>query len=73
MITKKEIIYVHYDNEKKNFNIKLDDKERYIKIFKNNYKMDIAVVEILSKDDVHDDYFLSPELDINANQLKNYQ
>ena len=76
MITKKEIIYVHYDHESKNFDIKLDDKERYINIFQKNYKMDIAVVEILSKDNVHDAYFLSPESDINVNnasQLKNYQ
>jgi len=46
MIQNKNTIYIYYDNEFKLSNIKLDEKERYIKSFKD-MSLDITVVEIL--------------------------
>ena len=59
IINKDTTVYIYYDNEFKMVNIKLDEKERYIKSFKD-IGLDITVVEILDKDNIYKDYFLSP-------------
>ena len=66
MIKTKDILHILYDNELKNAVIKLDEKERYIKIFKD-IDLDITIVEILPKDNIEIYYFLRPELDNNDN------
>ena len=54
------IIYILYDNESKEADIKLDDnKKRYIKSFKY---LDITIVEIKEEDNIPKDCFLFPEL-----------
>ena len=59
IINKDTTVYIYYDNEFKMVNIKLDEKERYIKSFKD-IGLDITVVEILNKDNIYKDYFLFP-------------
>ena len=60
MINNKDKIYIYYDNEFENFILELDEKERYIKSFKQ-IKIDAIVVQILPKDNICEVYFLSPE------------
>ena len=71
-IQKKSIINISYDSEFKHRDIKLDEKERYIKSFKDN-GLDITIVEIIEKDNISKDYFLIPEMDINNKRLINSQ
>jgi len=59
-------IYIYYDNELKITNIKLDNKNRYIKSF-NDRGLDITVVEILDEDNISKDYFLYPNSDTIIN------
>ena len=54
-------IYFLYDNEHKLVNIKLDTKERYIKSF-TDIDLDITVIELLEKDNINDEYFLSNDV-----------
>ena len=68
MIKNKDRIYIYYDNEFENFILELDEKERYIKSFKQ-IKIDATVVQILPKDNICEVYFLSPEEIFNKNQL----
>ena len=56
MIQNKNTIYIDYDNEFKLSNIKLDEKERYIKSF-TDISLDVTVVEILDKDNISKDFF----------------
>ena len=65
-------ICIHYEDENKKVSLKLDEKERYIKSLKE-YGSDITVFEILNKDDISEDCFLFPELDIINNDLINSQ
>lgn len=68
----KKKIKVSYDNESKNIEIILDDKERFIKDY-TYIDIDAVVVEILEKDKIREDYFLLPNKKyINKyNELKN--
>ena len=65
MIMNKNTINVSYNIESNYLNIKLgqlgQNDERYIKTFKK-YKIDATVIQIRSKDNIHEDYFLEPEL-----------
>ena len=72
MIKNKDRIYIYYDNEFENFILELDEKERYIKSFKQ-IKIDAIVVQILPKDNICEVYFLSPEEIFYKNQLNGKQ
>ena len=56
----KNTINVSYNIESNYLNIKLgqlgQNDERYIKTFKK-YKIDATVIQIRSKDNIHEDYF----------------
>ena len=71
MIQNKNTIYIYYDNEFKLSNIKLDEKERYIKSFKD-ISLDVTVVEILDKDNISKDFFLVPESSAKNDDLINF-
>ena len=62
MIENNDTIYVYYDNEFENLEIKLKENERYIRTFKD-MKIDATIVQIIPKDKVYENYFLSPDLD----------
>ena len=64
MIESKAIINVKYNYEKKWIQIKLDEKERFIKY---NKKLDVTIVEILPNDYVKDKYFLIPNINNDNN------
>jgi hypothetical protein len=66
MIASNAVIDVKYNYEKKWIQIKLDEKERFIKYIK---KLDITIVEILPKDNVKDKYFLIPNIDNNIDYI----
>ena len=71
MIQNKDIIHILYDKESKNAEIKLDEKERFIKNFKE-IDFNITLVEILSKDNIENYYFLNPEIEkYDENKLIN--
>ena len=72
LIKNSGIIIVSYNNENKIFEIELNEKERFIRDFKD-IQLDITVVEILEKDDIYKDYFLFPELDYIGDELINRQ
>ena len=55
-------IYFSYDNEFRTANINLNNKERYMKSFKD-MGLDITIIEILEEDNISKDYFLYPELE----------
>lgn len=64
-------IYIYYDNEEKELNIKLDITKRYIKNFREE-NLDIAIVEILlDEDNISKDYFLWNEDEHDNNKLIN--
>ena len=65
MVRNKEEIEIIYENEKKNITIKLDKKERIIEYFKDSIQIDAIIIEIIEKDNIHDSFFLSPNLDFN--------
>ena len=56
MINNKKVVYISYNIERKNIDIKLDESERYIKTFKDN-QVDATVIKILPKDYIYKDYF----------------
>ena len=62
IIESKVIINIKYKYEKKLKQIKLDEKERYIKY---NKEMDFTIVEIKPEDKIKDKYFLIPNLNNN--------
>ena len=66
MIKKRNTINMYYDNESKSREIKLNPDERFIKAF-TDITMDATVVEILPKDNISSDYFLSTFLDYKDN------
>ena len=72
MIKQKISIDIYYDNQSKFINIELNPDERLIKEFKD-IQLDITVIEIISKDDISQDYFLLLLIDYidNYNQLIN--
>ncbi len=59
LIKKRDNIFVYYDSEFKNLQINLNEKERYIRTFNEN-DFDIAVIQILPKDNIEKLYFLLP-------------
>ena len=60
MIKNNESVIIYYAVGKKNIDIDLNIKERYINCFLDINKIDVTVVQILPKDDVYKDYFLLP-------------
>ena len=62
LIEKKETITFYYDSESKNREIVLNPEERFIKEF-TDMKIDATVIEILPKDKIPEDYFLTVLLD----------
>ena len=72
MINQKIKIDIYYDSQSKFRNIELNTEERLIKEF-TDIKMDITVIEIISKDEISKEYFLLPLIDYmnNYNQLIN--
>ena len=68
MINNKNMISVWFNIENNSINIKLDKSERYIKTFKEN-KVDATVIQIRSKDNIYQDYFLESELGYDNNNL----
>ena len=69
-IKKKKTITFYYDSGAKTREIQLNPEERFIKDFTDMY-IDATVIEILPKDDIPKDYFLTVLLDylINYKQL----
>ena len=60
MINNNNIIHLSYDNNLKSINFKLDKKKRYINNFKD-ISLNINIIEILEKDKISNDYFLTSE------------
>ena len=67
---KKLEIEVYYLNEKKRIKIILDENERFIKTYED-MGIDCTIIEILTKDNVNEDYFLLPNIDYNDNNYSN--
>ena len=71
-VIKNELLYnninimISYDFEFKSANINLNDNKRYMKSF-IDIGLDITVVEILEKDKISKNYFLSPEKEKRIN------
>ena len=65
MIEIEKEITILYENKKKELKIKLNQKERLIKSFKDykDFSLDITIIQIIEKDQINDDYFLMPDLD----------
>lgn len=68
VVQSKEIIQVFYENQNKNVILRLDKNERYIEDYKY-LNIDIIVIEILPKDNIHPNYFLLP----NINYITGYE
>ena len=62
LIKERKTIKVYYDNDSKVKEIKLNPEERFIKEFSNDLNIDATLVEILSADDIEEDYFLLPSI-----------
>ena len=72
MVENNETIEIKYDNDFSSMKIRLNEKERIIRNFKD-IKLDIIVIEILYEDDICEDFFLSMELskeNLNEKKLK---
>ena len=61
-ISNKETIKINYDNQHKNFEIKLDKNERFIQDYLY-LGIDATIIEILLKDNIPELYFLLPNLE----------
>ena len=75
MITNQEKIKIKYDNETKEINLELNEKERIIFCFMES-GIDITIIEIIPKDGIKDKtYFLNPKTDNNYEEFigKNIQ
>ena len=75
MITNQEKIKIKYDNETKEINLELNEKERIIFCFMD-FGIDITIIEIIPKDGIKDKtYFLNPNTDNNYEEFigKNIQ
>ena len=70
VIQNKDNVYICFDDQSKTRKIQLNEEERYIKNF-IDIGLDIAVVEILDKDNISIDFFLEPLLDVNNITLIN--
>ena len=62
MIKTHEEIEIYYNNDKKKKKIFLNNNERFIQDFRY-INIDVTIVEILSKDNINDCYFLLGNLD----------
>ena len=60
MIDKKESIIIKYQNQRKEFELKLDKKERIIINFKQSLDIDLIIIEIIPKDKIDESFFLKP-------------
>ena len=65
MIINEELIIILYENKTKELEIKLNEKERLIKTFKDfeDFSLDITIIQIIEKDNIADDYFSLPDQD----------
>ena len=75
MITNQEKIKIKYDNETKEINLELNEKERIIFCFMES-GIDITIIEIIPKDGIKDKtYFLNPNTENNYEEFigKNIQ
>ena len=75
MITNQEKIKIKYDNETKEINLDLNEKERIIFCFMD-FAIDITMIEIIPKDGIKDKtFFLNPNTDKNYEEFigKNIQ
>jgi hypothetical protein len=72
LIEKKSKITFFYDNSKKMKEFELDTSKRYIKDFQD-INIDATIVEILTTDNIIDDYFLLPNFEFmeNLGELNN--
>ena len=70
IIEAKEKIQIFYDNEKKKLIIELDPEDRFIKYYKDSLKIDATVIQILDKDNIENNYFLTPNYDYDYQQIK---
>ena len=68
MVANKENVEIKYDYESKGIKINLDNTKRLIKDFQE-INIDAIIVEILPKDNIEENYFLSPEID-NIKNIK---
>ena len=64
LINQGEEIKILYENKKKELEIQLNQEERLIKSFKNykDFSLDITIIQIIEKDQINEEYFLSPDL-----------
>ena len=69
MIENKRTVNVLFNIESKKINIKLEPSERYIKTFKE-YNVDATAIQIRTKDNIYEDYFLEPELGYDYKNLQ---
>ena len=53
-------IVIKYENETKELNIELNEKERIIICFDESLKLDVTIIEIIKKDNIDEEYFLYP-------------
>ena len=63
-----KLIKIKYDNEKSELAFKLIKYERIILDFQES-NIDIAIIEIIPKDKIHDSFFLSPHSNINEDEI----
>ena len=67
LTNKGENILIKYENEKKDLNIELNQKERIIICLKEVLNIDISIIEIIPKDKIDDSYFLLPNTNYENN------
>ena len=67
LTNKGENILIKYENEKKEKNIELNQKERIIICLKELLNIDISIIEIIPKDQIDDSYFLLPNTNYENN------
>ena len=60
LVENKEKIKIKFENETKKIEIELNNEERIIILFETIFKLDIAIIQIINKDNIEDSYFLSP-------------
>ena len=67
LTNKGENILIKYENEKKDLNIELNQKERIIICLKEVLNIDISIIEIIPKDKIDESYFLLPNTNYENN------
>ena len=70
IIKAKKKIKISYKKQKKNLIIELDPEDRFIKYYKDSLKIDATVIQILDKDNIENNYFLTPNYDYDYQQIK---